>query len=322
MIRALSLLLLLGAPPAPTPEPAWQRHASPVADDLHDVFFLDDAHGWIVAHQSGAVLRTADGGATWSVQARLEPGFLESVRFVDARMGWICGDRGRLYRTMDGGAIWETLRVGGEGLSLYGIRLLDARRGFLTGVEVDPGAMRGVLFETADGGATWTRREDLPPVRGLTDTLAFPTSATGFAGGMGALLATRDGGRTWTAHDLSGGVVRGLWLVDGRMGWAVGHDGFVLRTRDGGESWERRPAFTANRLRSVRFVGAGRGFVAGDANKEPGVLFTTADGGETWQRVEVDAPDLHRLGASPSRLWAVGKGGTILSRRLHRLAHD
>ncbi len=131
---------------------------------------------------------------------------------------------------------------------------------------------------------------------------------------MGAILATRDGGRTWTAHDLAGGVVRGLWLVDRRTGWAVGHDGLVLRTRDGGETWERRPAFTANRLRSVRFTDSRRGFVAGDASKEPGVLFATADGGETWRRVEVDAPDLHRLGASSSRLWAVGKGGTILSR--------
>ena len=314
MIRALPFLLLLATTPTSSPEPAWQRHASPLADDLHDVFFLDDAHGWIVAHSSGAVLRTVDGGATWSVQARLEPGFLESVRFVDARNGWICGDKGRLYRTADGGATWETLRVGGEGLSLYGIRFLDARRGVLTGVEVAAGATRGALLETADGGATWTRREDLPPVRGLTDALAFPTPATGVAGGMGAILATRDGGRTWTAHDLAGGVVRGLWLVDRRTGWAVGHDGLVLRTRDGGETWERRPAFTANRLRSVRFTDSRRGFVAGDASKEPGVLFATADGGETWRRVEVDAPDLHRLGASSSRLWAVGKGGTILSR--------
>jgi photosystem II stability/assembly factor-like uncharacterized protein len=99
MIRALTLVFALLAVPAAAPESSWQRHASPIKDDLHNIFFVDDKQGWIVAHQSGAVLHTTDGGASWQVQARLGEGFLESIHFVDARNGgrlWIVGKGGTI----------------------------------------------------------------------------------------------------------------------------------------------------------------------------------------------------------------------------------
>jgi photosystem II stability/assembly factor-like uncharacterized protein len=309
MIQVLPLLFALLA----APEPSWQRHASPVTDDLHNAFFVDDSHGWILAHQSGAVLHTTDGGASWKVQARLGEGFLESIHFVDARTGWICGDKGRLYRTRNGGGSWE-LRGLGEGMVFYGVRFPDPKRGFLVGLEVEAG--RAVMFETGDGGDTWKRREDLPPTRAFADAVAFPSPSVGFAGGVGPILATRDGGRTWkVSHEPAGGFVRDLFFLDERTGWAVGHNGLVLRTKNGGEAWETLPSFTRNRLRSVFFLDAKRGWIVGDATEaDPGVLFETRDGGAVWSRVEINAPDLHRFAKSPGRLWIVGKGGTILSR--------
>jgi photosystem II stability/assembly factor-like uncharacterized protein len=64
MIRALTLVLTLLAVPAAAPEPSWQRHPCPVKDVLHNAFFVDDKQGWILAHQSGAVLHTTDGGTS------------------------------------------------------------------------------------------------------------------------------------------------------------------------------------------------------------------------------------------------------------------
>lgn len=314
MIRTLLLAFALLATPAAAPEPSWERHASPVTDDLHNAFFVDGSNGWILAHQSGAVLHTVDGGASWKVRAWLGKGFLESIYFLDARTGWICGDKGRLYRTVDAGASWEDRSFKKDDLSFYSVRFLDARHGFLAGL--DTAAGKAVLFETSDGGAAWTRREDLPPLRGLTDSLAFPSPSTGFAGGFGAILKTRDGGRTWkVAHEAQGGVIRGVFFLDERTGWAVGHSGLTLHTRDGGETWDTLPAFTRNRLRSVFFLDARQGWIVGDASEaDPGVLFETHDGGAAWSRVEMKAPDLHRFAKSPRRLWIVGKGGTILSR--------
>lgn len=314
MIQILPLLFALLAAPEPSWQ-RWQRQASPVTDDLHNAFFVDDSNGWILAHRSGAVLHSTNGGASWKVQARLGEGFLESIYFLDARTGWICGDKGRLYRTADAGAHWEDRSFKKDELSLYSVRFLDARRGFLAGL--DTAAGKAVMFETSDGGAAWKLLENLPALGGLTDSLTFPSSSTGFAGGFNAILATRDGGRTWKAVHEAQGVVRDVFFLDEQMGWAVGHNGLVLRTKNGGEAWESLPPFTGNRLRSVFFLDAKRGWIAGDARHEDlAVLFETLDGGTTWRRVGIDAPDLHRFAKSPGRLWIVGKGGAILSRRL------
>ncbi|HYO12573.1 MAG TPA: YCF48-related protein, partial [Thermoanaerobaculia bacterium] len=299
---------------SPLAASAWRKHLTPATvDDLHNAFFVDDATGWVIAHSSGVVLHTADGGESWMVQAHLGPGFLESITFLDARRGWICGSEGRLFRTRDGGRTWERRSLGTDDVALYAVRFLDARRGFLAGV--DTVRREGVLFETSDGGETWVLREDLPSAGFFADAMTFPTASAGLLAGSKAILATRNGGRTWeVALDPVAGIVRDLWFLDTRTGWAVGHHGFVLRTRDGGATWERRPAFTRNRLRSVLFVGERTGWAVGDANVEPGVLFETLDGGETWTKVETGAGDLHRLVESPGRVWAVGKGGVILSR--------
>jgi photosystem II stability/assembly factor-like uncharacterized protein len=84
-----------------------------------------------------------------------------------------------------------------------------------------------------------------PPTR-----LASATQSTGLArvgdrrvvavGVRGLIIVSDDGGETWTqvpapvSSDLL--TVR---FVDGKHGWAGGHDGVVLATRDGGDSWEK-----------------------------------------------------------------------------------
>jgi photosystem II stability/assembly factor-like uncharacterized protein len=66
MIRALTLVFALLAVPAATPESSWQRHASPVKDDLHNAFFVDGKQGWIVGDTNqadpGVLFETLDGG--------------------------------------------------------------------------------------------------------------------------------------------------------------------------------------------------------------------------------------------------------------------
>jgi photosystem II stability/assembly factor-like uncharacterized protein len=54
----------------------------------------------------GALLRTTDGGNSWTTLFRADQD-LYAVHFADARRGWLAGFHGALWRTEDGGATWE-----------------------------------------------------------------------------------------------------------------------------------------------------------------------------------------------------------------------
>ena len=105
-------------------------------------------------------------------------------------------------------------------------------------------------------------------------------------GERGHVLVSRDQGRTWDQKQVpTVSLLTAVYLHDGELGWAVGHDAVILRTRDGGESWERvhyapdeeRP------LLDVWFRDETNGFAIGAY----GFFLVTEDGGDTWTPREI-----------------------------------
>ena len=119
----------------------WRQVPVPVQSDLTSVQFIDDKTGWAAGHD-GVILKTVDGGLTWTRQIdgrsaagpftdyyekaiavgneTLQP-FLEqtqanfqsgpslpylSIHFEDARTGYAVGAFGMISYTRDGGATW------------------------------------------------------------------------------------------------------------------------------------------------------------------------------------------------------------------------
>ncbi len=105
----------------------WKETRLPVWGRVQDLCFLDRAQGWAAAVdwgpdgdlRGGAILTTGDGGATWSVQARV-PTALTAVRMTDHLNGWAVGESGTALRTWDGGRSWIQLEVGTDS-SLYDV---------------------------------------------------------------------------------------------------------------------------------------------------------------------------------------------------------
>ena len=89
----------------------------------------------------------------------------------------------------------------------------------------------------------------------------------------------------------------------------------VVSTRDGGNSWEEKKN-TSNKLRSVVFVSDSERSIAGDQIREPGVQYETKNGGKTRKVIPRDYPDLHRIIKGDNYIWAVGKNGTILRKKI------
>ncbi|MBU1937270.1 hypothetical protein KKG05_07715 [bacterium] len=291
----------------------WSRAESPTDDALHNGFFLDAEHGWIISYGTGQVLRTADGGDTWMIAAKLDSLYYEGIYFINEKKGWICGDKGTLLQTDNGGMTWQQIKLAPETCAFYGFYMSEQGRGFLTGMDFSN--REAVYYESTDNGETWVEHSNKVP-NACFEPIQFLDADNGFMAGGSYILRTTDGGENWIAYELEDKtMIRGLHFVDVQHGWAVGHSGVVFHTQDGGQTWQKSEKFTSNRLRSVYFLDDKRGFIVGDNNKEPGSLWWTVDGGKEWHKSDQKFPDMHRLFQSPKALWAVGKSGMILKKK-------
>lgn len=226
-------------------------HARTIAitDKFFDVRALDPDHA-LVAGYGGKILRTADGGFTWSQVPSGTTRALYRICFVDANNGWISGQEGLILHTTDGGASWQRQQSGTD-VYLFSITFADTQRGWAVGD-------KSILLETHDGGAHWLLRKIIPasqkelsaeealvsqdPV--LYD-VQFLDATTGWVvGEFGKIYHTTDGGQSWSEqeHSLLGNEVVdildiptffGISMIDARHGLVAGLDGKVARTEDG-----------------------------------------------------------------------------------------
>jgi photosystem II stability/assembly factor-like uncharacterized protein len=161
----------------------------------------------------------------------------------------------------------------------------------------------GVVFTSANGGVTWTRR--ISGMRSKLLAVDFVSATTGWAVGNGGVIKTTNGGVTWVAQDLPGlGTYRftSVSFFDLNRGWACGSysvDGVgtasrILRTIDGGTTWTIAKQWTSlgskadvQRLMQVDFVSATNGWATGwgydaGAGDWGYVVLKTGDAGVTW----------------------------------------
>ena len=66
---------------------------------------MDANNGWVVGWY-GTILRTTDGGITWTPQTSGISTYLLSVCFTDINNGTAVGQGGTIIRTTDGGTNW------------------------------------------------------------------------------------------------------------------------------------------------------------------------------------------------------------------------
>ena len=70
-----------------------------------------------------------------------------SIYFIDAKTGWVVGEKGVILKTTDGGKLWSP-QTNSDTSNLYGVYFSDSLNGFAVG------AQRRVL-KTTDGGKNW-----------------------------------------------------------------------------------------------------------------------------------------------------------------------
>jgi len=261
----------------------------------------------------------------------------DDIWFADPRRGWAVNSNGHILHTADGGTTWQRQLSAGGTAYLRCIGFVDDRRGWV-GVLEDP-ARR--LFETSDGGATWSVVEavaQLPAapiaICGLSvvDERVVYGTGTNQPGPPTGVIKTVDGGKTWTAQDMGehATLLVDVLFVDERRGWVVGGKAapdvpnpdrpdvrpVVLFTEDGGATWRDLVAGSDLPMGEwgwkIHFVDAEVGYVSLE-NFSDGAILKTVDGGMTWERKSIDDPqnnaNLEGVGFADRDLGWVGGWG-------------
>lgn len=321
---------------------SWRRTSAMVATSrTDDIWFLDAATGWAV-NSDGRVLRTTDGGDSWTVQAELPDTYLRCIGFAGADRGWIGAitPQRRLFRTTDGGTSWQLVNnlPAGAPPSICGISVVDAMTVYASGTNFPNRPC--AIVKTTDGGATWTAIDMSAHAAILVDILFVSPTEGWVVGGRDdvgrttpqrrrndvkpVILHTTDGGATWIdrLRSIDNQLPRGEW------GWKIQRldgatmlvalenflDGAIARSDDGGQSWRRLRINDRQRnsnLEGIGFLDRDRGWVGGwgDFSSTGGYSSATTDGGGNWDNANEIGFRLNRfrfIGQPPTVAYASG----------------
>jgi hypothetical protein len=83
----------------------WKKQKSGVKADLYSSAFAAPDVGWAVG-QAGTVLRTTDGGETWSQVSKPTDGDLVQVTATSDQAASVSTRSGETFKTIDGGNTW------------------------------------------------------------------------------------------------------------------------------------------------------------------------------------------------------------------------
>lgn len=250
---------------------SWELLTPMQTDDIvRNCSFLDEQNGYSVIQTAGTVLKTTDGGNSWS--RPWTPGMsanLYDVEMVSIDTVFTAGISGEIFRSIDEGESFQELTTPTNEV-LYALEFIDSQLGFAAG-------FNGVILKTTNGGNTWELKDTQTTSR-LYD-IEFVNESTGFACGWnGTVLKTTDVGETWQALTTGySGALFNCTFPSLDVGYACGFSQTILKTSDGGASWQVQNS-GSNTLNYIEFKDDLNGWAGGDF----GAFFTTTNGGQTW----------------------------------------
>ncbi|MFZ0317992.1 MAG: hypothetical protein WAL56_02625 [Candidatus Sulfotelmatobacter sp.] len=214
------------------------------------------------------MLRTVDGGRTWTQLPHDSLPMAENFHFINAKDGWIAGGgqpESDLYVTRNGGDTWSQVAVpppaeikveawpptkNGVWPDYHLPFFENATRGFLIGSYWDGSQPTSVLFSTADLGSTWKFERVLPSIDGAITILRGTIFAVSTPQTMDRLTFVRlplankaaiPAGVTANIHDIPiqhrnlGAGRDALDMFSDAHGWLLADE--LLATSDGGATW-------------------------------------------------------------------------------------
>lgn len=176
-----------------------------IGGSLYRVIFPDYQTGYALPYKDEQILKTTDGGSTWTPYTITEiKSEFQDMEIVEGGALIVAGydattsgaSIGYILRSTDGGETWTTVfydKLSYESLRFYSVEF-NGLVGYASG-------NYGVILKTEDGGETWA--EDTTPIAGLSelsrlyDTTFLPNGDVYVVGAKGYVLKNSTGSGVW-----------------------------------------------------------------------------------------------------------------------------
>ncbi len=236
------------------------------------IWFISPTEGWIIGYNGGSLMRTVDGGASWS---SVFAGIINDFHFLSPQDGWLVGHFGFLARTQDGGQTLTYQKKSTLNWDLGSVEIQNKDRAWMITNSWGP------VYRTQDNGNSW----ESIFLQFDKKKLQFPSPYVGYVCGFYNVHKTTNGGASWKNLPAFGmGTILDFTFLNKDTGW-VATSGDIKRTFDGGNTWTTFPAQQS--LLSIKFNSFSKGYYL-LSNSSGSTCFRSSNGGQTW--VEMGSP--------------------------------
>ncbi len=265
----------------------WEKRYTSSGAYWREIRFADRSFGFAVGGPDwsvsgpGALLRTSDGGLSWTQSAPGAPSWLAGLDCTDEFTCWIAGKYGTLLRSTDSGASWQSVNTP------YYIGYLVSTRWTGQDDTVLVGGSSGNILRATDGynfallnTGTGTDQTDFAcPFAGICYSAAS----------AGSVLFSGDNGLTWARQSVAPDTIyfNGIDCTDAYL-LGRRHRGAYYHTLNGGSTWQRQSPtipyqVTFNR---IHMADATHGYAVGCTDTDPesgdclgvGAIYRTTNG--------------------------------------------
>jgi photosystem II stability/assembly factor-like uncharacterized protein len=288
----------------------WVQQNSGIFSDLNAIFFLDANNGFAVGN-SGAFLKTTNGGVNWSVSTTTPAENLNAVYFFNQNEGVIAGNGGVILRTTDGGSSWNSVTTGvfDNLLSLS-----------FSGTNGICGGTSQTILRSTNSGASWIVVQDGFFGGGFWGTFMLNAN-TGFVAGENSIFqpmlgTSTNAGANWDFVPFylnnNEGRLFDVQFFDNSTGVTAASvwdgTGAISKTSNGGSSWTT--LMFPNAFFGLHFPSGSIGYAVG----LNGNIYKTTNAGFSWvsQVSGVGNTLMDVYFADELTGYAVGENGVIL----------
>ncbi len=310
----------------------WQKQTVDTKASLRGLSVVSDRIVW-ASGTGGTVLRTVDGGKTWSVIKVPDGEKLDfrDVEAFDENTAYILsigdGENSRIYKTVDGGKTWKLQFKNTNPKAFFdALAFWDATHGMAMSDPVDG---KYILLKTIDG-ETWqiADTEKMPSAK--TGEAAFAASGTCLltygkndvfliSGGTDArVFRSENRGSIWLVSDspitkgTAGSGIFSIAMFDKKRGVIVGGNyekpdeinNDLAFTNDGGKTWILSKGLNGYRS-GVSFMDKKTIIAVGASGSD-----LSTDGGKTWTNLDKENYNAVRANGK-NAIWAVGANGLV-----------